>query len=88
MSSGVIGSALFLIGLGSCFKDSFKLVREKIPGAVPAFAAFAAGLLNANTLSFFGEDWRGASFVFICLWAIIGCTVYQLKFAAPAENTR
>ena len=80
IGTGIVGSFIFLIGLGQCLRENFTLVSKKIPGGVSLLAALATGLLNSNTLSFFGEDWRSASFVFIAIWSIIAFSVYQATY--------
>ena len=88
VGSGIVGAAFFLLGIIFGVREGLKLVIKSVPGAASVLAAFLTGLLNSNTLSFFGEDWRSASFVFICLWALIGFSVYQISFAGPRAEDR
>ena len=79
LGSGVGGFLLFAIGIFRLCKESAFIKSRHVPGAAAAFAAVVAGLLNSNTISFIGEDWRSASFVFISLWALIAFSALQLR---------
>lgn len=81
VGNGIGGLAIFLVSLVKMCREAAFVRRDKIPGMVPAFAAMMAGLLNSNTLSFFGEDWRGPSYIFVSLWAII--CVHYLSHRQP-----
>jgi O-antigen ligase len=72
LGTGLVGVGIFIVGLIHVTNEAIRLIVIRFPVAGAAFAAFAAGLLNSNSISFFGEDWRGASFLFFMMWAIIG----------------
>ena len=75
VGNGLIGALFFAVAIARTSWCSVNIIRKKVPGAIPAFAAFATGLLNANTISFFGEDWRGASLVFLSFWVFLSFSI-------------
>ena len=86
LGSGLLGFALFG---GACIvlcKEATHFVRSRAPGAVAATAALLAGFLNSNTISYIGEDWRSASFVFMSTWALIAFTTYQIRATGPKHQ--
>ena len=88
VGSGAIGTFIFTIGVVVCMTEGLKVVTRKVPGSVPAVAAFVTGLINSNSLSFFGEDWRSASFVFFCLWSLIAYSCFQVSIARHSGERR
>jgi hypothetical protein len=72
LGSGGVGIILFFTGLLILFRESIAGLARHTSIVAPAIAAFCAGLLNSNSISIFGEDWRGAGFLFFLMWATIG----------------
>lgn len=79
IGNGFVGSSLFLIGLLMCHSDCRRIMRYRIPGGVACYTAIATALLNANTLSIIGEDWRGASYLFVAVWALISVSALSIR---------
>lgn len=84
LGTGLLGLILFSIGACQLFGESTQMIKRRVPIVGPAFAAFSAGLLNSNSISFFGEDWRGPSFLFVLMWAAIGFIAIKTKESQPS----
>ena len=79
VGNGLIGLSIFAFAVFACYRESQYLWMRKIPGAMPACVALATGLVNANTISFYGEDWRGASYLFVSLWSIVSISYLMAR---------
>lgn len=79
VGNGIVGLALFGFAFLRCFRESMRLIKISEPGAVAAISALAAGLVNSNSISFFGEEWRGPSFLMFSFWAMIAVFMYRAR---------
>lgn len=88
LGTGFFGTAIFLLGLFGFAKEAYKLVVTNVPLAGAAVASFLAALLNSNSISFYGEDWRGASFLFVLMWAVVGFLAIKTKDMQSIDDKR
>ena len=79
LSTGMIGSFTFLIGVIILIKELIINFRKKLDGSNGCFAALSAGAVNAMSISLIGDYWMVPSLVVTSFWAFHVIKLYKVE---------